>query len=709
MKANRFRPSSLISADKGAGAFVRRLLRPAVIRAKPSLPAAPAPSPDLSDVLLAWDEPHPVTRPVLAGIVQISGWALAPEGIDQVHVYIDGGPLGQARYGDPRPDTAHDHPTFAQAGHSGFLLRWCSVGVPDGTHELELQVVTNDGRVRTRKRTFVVDNVGFQKQQYDTWKEMFERRDIAEATLLSAGPLLTLVLPLQVIDPQLVVQSLRSLHIQTYPHWEATVMADPGTLDHVRSALPADLCSDPRIRAFPVSRSSLAERFNAGLAASDGEFLALLGGEDELPPHALYQVAKVLAEHPDAQVLYSDEDQIDASGTRSTPFFKPDWSPDLLLSFNYLGGLTFLRAGLVRELGGMHTGSEGGVYYDLLLRATSRVASVQHIPKVLYHRRTPPSLPAQEPSAGERLALDRHLKCQGVHAEVAPGCRPGRWRVRYAYPGSPDVAVILPTGGNIPLLDQCLRGLKEKTAYRYFEVLLIDNSRGDDVHALCEAYHLSGVRVRYLDRRGAAFNFSALNNFAARTTDAPLLLFLNDDTFPVHDGWLEAMVEHALRPEVGAVGAKLLFADGSLQHAGVAMGVTIIANHVFAEFPGDGETVLAFDLPYVIRNCSAVTAACMMTRADVFWEVGGFEEVHLAVAFQDLDLCLKIGARGYRVIYTPHAALHHYEGKTKEEKIPNPYEMRYVQRRWAQVIAHDPFYNPNLTRLHRDGSLALPF
>jgi cellulose synthase/poly-beta-1,6-N-acetylglucosamine synthase-like glycosyltransferase len=260
------------------------------------------------------------------------------------------------------------------------------------------------------------------------------------------------------------------------------------------------------------------------------------------------------------------------------------------------------------------------------------------------------------------------------------------------------VGVLIASGGNLEVLRKNLDALASKTEYRNFEILAIDNSRGGEIERFVRRWRRDGVEARYLDFRGQPFNYSALHNQAAERCQCPLLLFLNDDTEAAEPGWLTAMVELAVRPEVGAVGAKLLYPDGRIQHAGVALGIYGVAGHSFRGL--DGRRQHYFDFPDVIRNVSAVTGACLMVRAAVFREVGGFDERRFPVAFNDVDLCLRIGQRGYRVLYTPHALLYHHEAFSKGERDirPHPAEVAEMQARWGRLLADDPFYSPNLTR-----------
>jgi GT2 family glycosyltransferase len=556
------------------------------------------------------------------------------------------------------------------------------------------------------------------ESEYQKWIDMVEPWDLADAARnadsLEYRPLISILMPAYNVDRRLLEAALRSVKEQLYDNWELCVCDDASTNPDVRATLLEAARQDPRIKlVFAEKNGGIAAASNRALDLATGAFVAFLDNDDELAPHALYQAAKLLNNYPDADVLYSDEDKMDMTGRRYDVFLKPDWSPDLMLSCNYLCHLTVLRTSCVREIGGFRPALDGSQDYDLLLRVIERTKKIHHIPKVLYHWRACPGSTASAPAAkmyahlAARKALQEHLDRCGVAAKVTEGCGLGRWRIRYRIQDDPRVCIIVPSGGKVDLLAQNIKAVVGNTDYRNFEFLIIDNSTGEQVQSYFSTIAKLWPRSRYLDCRGLPFNFSAFNNQAVRLVQAPLLLFLNDDTIPINSGWLEAMLEHAQRPEVCAVGCKLLYANGTIQHAGVVMGLSQNCDHVFKNMPGDPSNFGYFDLANMIRNVSAVTGACLMTRRDVFWEVGGFDEVQLPTAIQDIDLCLKMRARGYLVIYTPHARLFHLESQSKREaeNFPESSEVSYMKLRWADVIAHDPYYHPNLTRTGYDCSL----
>jgi O-antigen biosynthesis protein len=549
---------------------------------------------------------------------------------------------------------------------------------------------------------------------YEIWMEKFEKPDIEHARAASrrlrTGPLFSVLMPVYNTDPTYLKAAIDSLVNQFYEHWELCIGNDASTNWDTLSVLAAATARDSRIKVTSLPRNGgISAATNQALSIARGEFCVLMDHDDTLAPHALYEIAQTVKDNSDAQFIYSDEDKIDQGTRRYEPLFKPDWSPDLFTSCNYLNHLTAVRTKLLRAVGGFRSEFDGSQDYDLYLRLAEHTSQIEHIAKVLYHWRAVPSSTAADPTAkmsahvAAQRALAAALERRGIAGTVERGVALGRWRVRYHIADNPLVSVLLPTGGKLEFLEPCLDGLRRQTTYRNLELIIIDNSRGEDVKSLFDMRIRREFSAQYLDFRHQPFNYSILNNRAAEVASGPLLLLLNDDVFPINADWIEAMIEHAQRRDVGAVGVKLLYPDGRLQHAGVVMGLYDCCDHAFKLSSGkETGPSLHFDFPHIVRNCSVVTAACVMLRKQVFLEVDGFDESNLAVAFQDVDLCLKIAAKGYYNVYTPHAKLYHLESVTKDEKVPAPAEVTVLKERWKQWIACDPFYNPNLTRRSRE-------
>jgi GT2 family glycosyltransferase len=519
--------------------------------------------------------------------------------------------------------------------------------------------------------------------------------------------LITIIMPVYNTEEIWLRRAIQSVQSQLYQNWEMCVVNDASTKHHIMPILDQYAASDPRIRVKQLSkRSGITGASCEALAMATGEFVGLLDHDDELTPDALWEVASRLNRNPELDLVYSDEDKLTTDGARVEPFFKPDWSPDTLLSMNYITHFAVFRRSLLQAIGGFRSGYEGAQDYDLLLRVTEKTNHIAHVPKILYHWRmgdtSSASSASAKPLASEsgRRAIEDALKRSG-HEALVEVLSPGRYRARYKIHKSPLVSIIIPTKDQVRLLHQCVASIEEKTSYHPYEVIIIDNNSIDAetihyIDALSDKHRV----LRYPQ----PFNFSAINNFGADQAKGEYLLFLNDDTQVISGEWLTALVEQVQRPEVGAVGAKLLYPDNRIQHAGVTVGICGGAGHAFRKLPNNRTAY--FGLADITRNCSAVTAACMMVSRKLFKEIGGFDE-ELKVVYNDVDLCLRMRQRGYRILYTPFAVLYHFESATRGRLRPVREEELFC-RRWGDAIrAGDPYYNPSLTLTREDWSLRL--
>jgi GT2 family glycosyltransferase len=520
-------------------------------------------------------------------------------------------------------------------------------------------------------------------------------------------PLFTIIIPVYNTEEIWLRRAIESVQAQLYQNWEMCIVNDASTKNYIVPILNAYAASDPGIRVKHLSENTgIAGASSEALAMATGEFIGLLDHDDELTPDALWEVASRLNRNPELDLVYSDEDKLTADGARVDPFFKPDWSPDLLLSMNYIAHFAVFRRSLLEAIGGFRSGYEGAQDYDLLLRLTEKTDRIAHAPKILYHWRmghtSAASSAKAKPFASEsgRRAVEDALKRRGQEASVEV-LAPGRYRAKYRIQKSPLVSIIIPTKDQVRLLRQCVSSIEEKTSYDPYEIIIIDNNsiNSETIHYL-DALSDKHRVLRYPH----PFNFSAINNFAAAQAKGEYLLFLNDDTQVIDGDWLTALLEQAQHPDVGAVGAKLLYPNNSIQHAGVIVGFFGGAGHAFKNLPNNRTTY--FGLADLTRNCSAVTAACMMMRRKVFNEVGGFDE-GLKVVYNDVDLCLRIRKQGYLIVYTPFAVLYHFESASRGRLRPTKEEEIFNQR-WADTIRRgDPYYNPSLTLTREDWSLRL--
>ncbi len=545
--------------------------------------------------------------------------------------------------------------------------------------------------------------------EYQSWFEHHRVRPEDAAVLreesrkFSHQPLVSIITPVHDTPRRWLREAIASVERQIYENWELLLVDDASSNVETLEFLARAETRDPRIRVFRLTKSSgISVASNLALENARGEWIGLLDHDDLLEVDALFRTAQLLQEHPDADLIYSDEDKLTEDGL-ATPLFKPDWSPDFFLSYNYLCHFTTLRASLVRELGGFRSEYDFAQDYDLFLRVVSRTDRIHHIPRILYHwRRSAGSTSTNirsKPDALEaaRRGLTDHLTRMHEAGHVAIDWRTHGFRIRRNLVHARKVAIIIPTRDRIELLARCVSSVVARTAYENYEIIVIDNdSETEEARAYFES---SPHRVL---RYPGPFNYSAMNNFAVEQTDAPWILFLNNDTEAVESEWLTAMAEHVQRPQVGAVGARLVRRDETIQHAGVVLGLRGMVKHAFYGFPAEDPGVCR--QLQITRNYSAVTAACLLTRRDVFQEIGGFDEENLPVIFNDVDLCLKMRKAGYLIVYTPFAKLYHDESATRRTSI-EPSEAKVLLERWPEIVAHDPYYNPNLSRERADFSL----
>ena len=518
-------------------------------------------------------------------------------------------------------------------------------------------------------------------------------------------PLISILTPTFNTDPAILRSCIQSVQAQVYANWELCICDDGSSSDATRQVIAESARQDSRIKAqFLRENQGIAQATNAALQTAAGEFIALLDHDDELSPDALYENVLLLQHNPEADVIYSDEDKIDVEGHYCEPFFKPDWSPELLLSYMYTSHFSLYRRELLNQIGGFRPGFEGAQDYDLMLRVVEHSDRIFHIPRVLYHWRKSPASTAAAPTArscstntGLR-ALREHIERVGLEAEVTATDRPNNFRVKPSIRGNPLISIVIPHKGQTGMLDKCIQSIQARTTYRNYEVIIVDNG-GSDLEALkC----LSALPHRIVAFR-EPFNFSRMNNLGVRECKGDYLLLLNNDTEVIAPAWLTAMLGYAQLPEIGAVGAKLYYPHDSIQHAGVVLGMRGIAGHWLYRFPKDSRGY--FNSLHTIRNFSAVTAACVLIRKNVYESVGGFDE-ELAVSYNDVDLCLRIRQAGYRIVWVPEAELYHCEFATRTQVL-DPKEVEYMHKKWGEVLRNDPYYNPNLTL--ESGVLALRF
>ena len=513
-------------------------------------------------------------------------------------------------------------------------------------------------------------------------------------------PKISLLMPVYCTNLKDIQAVIASVRAQIYPHWELCIVDDFSQDNNLLAVLKEWTEKESRIRvSYRQQNGGIALASQEALAMATGEFVGLVDHDDVLEPHALYEVIKLLNQKPKADIIYSDEDKINEQEELEKPHFKPDWSPDTLLSCNYICHFAVLRRSLLNEIGGFREGFNGAQDYDLFLRATEKTGQIYHIPKVLYHWRVSPGSTAGDSIskpyaalAGQR-ALIEALSRRQIQGEVEIDFGTV-YRVKRKVNLAKKITIIIPMRDGVELTKRCVESLRQKTNYPNYEIVIVDN--GSETAEAKDWLKTVSCRVLIYEK---PFNYSAINNFAVKQTDGEWLLFLNNDTEIIEPDWLMAMAEHVQRDEVGAVGAQLLFPNCTIQHAGIVLGLAGAANHPFLQ----GKPTAAREIR-MIRNWSAVTGACLMMRRKVFNEVGGFDEENFPIHYSDVDLCLRVQEREYWIVYTPYAKLIHHESASRGYGALKNISQSFIQK-WSDLVNNDPFYNPNLSRQKLDWSL----
>lgn len=664
----------------------------------------------------------------------LRGWCFHKEKhIESVRIITAQG-TQVARYGIERHDLLEAfNSRNEQVLYSGFEV---PLKVPRGSTRFTLEIkyrneswetLVTEHLIRPRVKYFDPENSVKAKHPYTQWVKKYDtltsgdhQSILRHIETFEHKPLISVVVPTYNTPIKLLDTMIRSVRNQLYDHWQLCIADDQSSDKRTCERLKYWMNRDPRIRVtFRNENGHISACTNTAIEMAEGDFIALLDHDDELPPHALYYVVHEIHKYPKAQIIYSDEDKITTDGYRLDPYFKPDFGRDLLGSHNFVSHLGVYRTDLIRRIKGFREDFVGSQDWDLVLRCLDHVKDheIRHIPRILYHWRL--SNDSTSASVGNKdyavtsgkRALQEYLHRNEQNGTVENGPTFGSFRIRYSTPGDPKASIIILTKNKAPLLKQCVNSIIERTLYKNYELLLIDNgSEEEDARELLSI--LNGKNDIRVFEKSAPFNFSGLNNWAAQHARGEVLVFLNNDMEVIEADWLRELISHTLRPQVGPVGAKLLFPDDYIQHAGMIMGIAGVAGHAFKflhrQNPGH------IGRAGIIQNYSAVTAACMAIRKSVFEELGGFDSVNLATAYNDADLCLRAWEKGYSTVYTPHALLYHHESASRglenslEKKERWQKEAAYMLEKWKPIIENDPFYNPALSLITEDFGLASP-
>jgi len=535
-------------------------------------------------------------------------------------------------------------------------------------------------------------------------------------------PLISIVMPVYNVKADYLLAAIDSVLQQSYPKWQLCIADDASTDPHIRSILTGMQNRDKRIQVvFREQNGHIVAATNSALALAKGDFIGLMDHDDCLAKDALYFMAQAIKQNPNARLLYSDEDKISVTGERFAHYFKPDYNPDLMLSHNMICHFGVYQRTLLEQLGGMREDYKGAQDYDLALRFIQSIKPSQiiHISRILYHWRAIPestasgrdakpyALTAAIKAVSDYLITTGYNKEQFIVTET-PFIE-GMLRVQYKLPENPPlVSIIIPTKNGFELLKQCIESIQQKTDYPHYEIIVVDN-QSDEQQSLDYMQQLQQQGIIKIIQDPRPFNYSAINNQAVEQVDGEIIALLNNDIEAVEAGWLSEMVSHALRPNIGAVGARLWYPNDTLQHGGVVLGLGGVAGHAMKHMPKEdkgynGRTVL-------IQNYSAVTAACLVMKKSIFESINGLNEIDLKIAFNDVDFCLRLGEAGFKLVWTPHANLYHHESATRGyEDTPEKQqrfsgEVEYMMQRWGHLLLSDPAYNLNLTHCREDFSL----
>lgn len=583
----------------------------------------------------------------------------------------------------------------------------------------------NKGISKVEQRALIGHTTNQRQIEYRKWfKANYPSAKVIKSQTSAAAkfkqkPLISVLVPTYNTNPRHLRDCLDSVIAQSYQNWELCIADDASPNKDVVDVLKEYAAKDKRIKYVVRSENGhICRATNSALKLSKGEYISLLDHDDILWPNALYEVVKVINGDPKVDFIYSDEDKIDEKGTNhKDPFFKPGWSPDFLRSVNYITHFSTIRRSLVLKVKGFRAGYEGTQDWDLFLRVSRETDKVAHIPKVIYSWRMSGNSTAQDPSAKEyaytnqKKALLDDVKARGYEADINWQIPYSMWRIDYKLKKEALVSIIIPTKNAYEYIERCLRSIKEKTRYKNFEIVLMDTGSDDErVWDLYEQYKNLGKNFK-LVKWTKEFNFAAVCDMGAEKAKGDYYLFLNNDTEVISPTWIEDMLGYAQQKEVGAVGCKLLYPNGKLQHGGIILGVgglhgtPGIAGHYFPAFAENPPQDLA-QLLYTggTRNFTAVTAAVVMVEKKKFWQVKGFDP-NYRIAFNDVDFCLKLYAAGYRNVYLPHALLFHHEsisvgapGSKVRDVAEFDKEIKMMLSSWKDLIENDPFYHPDFRR-----------
>ena len=554
------------------------------------------------------------------------------------------------------------------------------------------------------------------KKRYDDYIEWFDKHKATEEQLdrqrkiskdFKYRPLISILLPTYNTNPTYLRSCIDSVLSQSYDNWELCISDDNSTSEQTKDVIKEYVEKyDNVIVTFRKENGHISKSSNTALSMAKGDYISLLDHDDILPPNALFEVVNAINKNPEVDLIYTDEDKIDHEGNHIEPFFKPDWSPDFMNSCNMITHFATMKANIIRGVNGFTVGTHGAQDWDLFLKIAAKTNNIYHIPKILYHWRKSETSTAMNADSkpyayiNQKNVLRSSVRQRKENAYIDSHVALGFWRKKYVIPTNPLVSIIIPTKNNFKYIKKCIESIIENTTYPYFEIIIVDTGSTDSQVNNFYGKLINDNENIQIVKYKKKFNFSDACNYGADNSNGEYLLFLNNDTEVITHDWIQSLLEHAQRPEVGMVGPKLIFEDKTIQHAGIVLSERDIAFHPFY---GQDERVDIFTYIYTanIRNVSAVTAACSMVSRKKFDEAGGFDP-KLRVTYNDVDLNLKLRKKGYYNLYTPYAELFHYESKsvgrinTSERDSTELQEAQNeMRKRWGNYLKRDPFYSDN--------------
>ncbi|MEE9425933.1 MAG: glycosyltransferase family 2 protein [Methylococcales bacterium] len=653
-------------------------------------------------------------------IIIIKGWALAKSNIKKIEIYYGDECIGLANYGQSRPDVAKAHPRFSNANYSGFyFLR--NISFYESVHRTTIRICNKTEQ--SIEKTIILKKNDYSELSLDEQYLIFLEqnklfsKDVSRINNKCNGfkyqPLISIVTPVYNVAPIWLDKCIESVLNQYYQNWELCLHDDKSTSQETIDCLKKWSNIDKRIKiSFGEKNGNISYASNQAIKLTTGEFIGLLDHDDVLTPDALYENVKALNNNKQLDLIYSDEDKLEMNGDRTGPYFKSDFNIDLLRSNNYICHFTVIRKSVGDKVAWFTEGLEGSQDHDLFLKVIDQInqKNIHHIPKVIYSwRKVPGSTAAVYDDknyafeAG-KLALENHLLRNNITGEVQKTKRGGVYRIIRKIETPKLVSIIIPFRDKVELLQTCLDSIKNKTKYTNYEILLVNNNSIEQKTRDFLKELKYNQHILILNFNGE-FNYSKINNWAVKQAKGDYILFLNNDTEVITDGWLSNMVQDIQRDDVGAVGCRLLYADHTIQHAGIVVGINGVAGHIFNGLDKSFIHHFSYGVP---KNVTACTAACLLTKKALFTELNGFDEDNLKIAFNDIDYCLKIRKHDLLILYTPHTELYHFESKSRgyedtDEKIFRfKQEIDFIKKKWNLNDYRDPYYNINHSKQRTD-------